>query len=421
MRDSSHHTGPTHSDVNHTTKDMSRLSDSSRDSKPGNGISSLKHQNLPSVPSTPPVAAHSPSRSQSSTKMGDGVSIQKPSTTVPEEISKVKAPSLLHPAIVRSVPNATQKTNGVKAVNDTEYEAKEYSSYQSMIRENSVEGELMKAGYVVLDKISVKNNINEVKTQFIRAYNKLGITVFIMLDTDGYVSGGNNDMIMKETGEASVIPYDIKMGAFECAGIDICGVAFDCNNMICTLRRVDTDVNPRETTFTYENSSGNPVGMLDDGYIAYPIIKMSEIRANPTLVLENTEVANQRLVAAASRSCMLGLGEAENSLKELNMAFSRFTKLREKNAIKLRETMVQLNEMNKAYISRPPTTDLGKEKYREVIYNLRRRNDLISRLLQCCRAIGSEGTRFAQLAREVNDVNDLFEREFYGVEGVLKE
>jgi hypothetical protein len=300
----------------------------------------------------------------------------------------------------------------------------EIKDYQGIIGNASIENELINAGYAPLDRIVVRNDKGERRTHSIKAVNKKGQKVFILIDVEGYTTARTTELTLLETQGASIIPYSLKTGALECAGKDVCGVAFECgSDAVCILSRSSQDLTPKEATFVYVEQQRPAAITLETegGTMSYPVIRLSEIRANPNLVLSNTDAVLRRLRNASFSSEIQELAASQQSISHLNSAFFKFNEISLGAALKLRDTLQQLEGYNDVYLASPPQTDSDKDKYRVLQFNLTQRNDGIANLLRIMKKVSEKRAAIDNMAKEIDDLSEMVQREFANVESVITE
>lgn len=322
---------------------------------------------------------------------------------VKEEVEKNPHGSILFPDVI---PSSRQTSS----VND----------FKDLIENAGVEEELLKEGYNPLEKVIVEGESGQMKAQYIRAINKLGQTLFILIDTDGYVAVNPNDLSMIEVRGANIVPYSMKMGAFESAGLGVTGVAFDCREAICTLVRDGTQNTPHESNFVYTAKRSEAIGAVGDDLLPYPIVRMSEIRASPDMVLKNTDAATRRIRNASYRNVVEELAQTQGSIRSLVSSFNRFNATRETLEAKLNHSMTMLEKLNQGYLAKSPSTDEAQLRYHKLIYNMRKRNDLVTELMRASRAVAQQRNLLTQQARAINEATDHIIAEFSGVDGVIE-
>ncbi len=174
-----------------------------------------------------------------------------------------------------------------RTIKDTNRNA-QYNS--ELIEKYSIEKILLDNDYKAHNKIVV-NNGNEKVAKYIRATNMLGHTVYVLVDIDGYTTVSLADMHLNEDTKTSNINHSFKSGAYDCIDQYTCGVAIECgSDSICLITKNSDTLKPNEQVFSRTSSESS-----DSTTIPYPIVKLSEIISNNTIVLDNTTQVMKRL------------------------------------------------------------------------------------------------------------------------------
>lgn len=313
--------------------------------------------------------------------------------------------------------SAIPRTSPVASVSRTrEFEI---SDYQGLIQNSSLENELLNAGYAVLGRIVVRDGTGVDHTQYMKAVNKNGQKVFILIDGEGYSSARATDLTLIESDRATLVPYSLKTSAYTCAGKDVCGVAFECGpDSVCVLAREPQDLTPRETNFVYVERSSPAAASVDmDGTLStYPVIRLSEIRANPELVLANTDVVTRRLRNTEYEYAHADLVATAAAARRVEEALNRFDALIDNTAPKINATLNTLSQWNEIYISNPPQDEVEKAKYRNLQFNLAQRNENISTLLRSMTRVNEYRAQLEDIARSIEEIVNFDAAEFANVE-----
>ena len=158
-----------------------------------------------------------------------GASISVPAATIVIPAATPASPTSI-PIITEKIISVSTVSTAlpVSAPSDIMNGSFEVRNYQGVITHASLENELLNAGYVPLSKIVVRTEGGDKRTQYIKAMNKNGQKVFIMVDVHGYTTARSTDLTLIESHNVSVVPYSLKTGAYNCASKDVCGVAFEC-------------------------------------------------------------------------------------------------------------------------------------------------------------------------------------------------
>lgn len=407
---------------------------------------------LPPVPASPsksksPVAVSSGTLSSGASTVplvGGSAIVNKAEQSIHDSLTKLQAspvlksspslerlgsfsqlPKIEHSPTVGSlmnVPDSNLKPLSSKptTVDKTETTAT-FHDHKGMIHDTSVEQMLTKSGYLPVDKILTKDENNNLMCQYIKAVDPTGRTTFVDLDCEGYVAVDPKDMTMAHSSKASVLPYSTKMGTYECASSDVCGVAFECDNEICTLKRNNESLTPSEAVFTSsridERASGHKEhGMLSNQPIAYPIVSLSDIKENPEKVACSIRDSHNRMRNVSFSQANFQTTNLVDATTALNNEVYWFSASQRMNAGKLTTTIEQLETAHETMKRKPPVTDKGRANLRSVRYNLRRRHDLVVDHLKLSEAVNSRINRVRELLGEIKTLNDFGDRLFEGLE-----
>lgn len=295
----------------------------------------------------------------------------------------------------------------------------ESSNYQGLVSNSSLENNLYSNGYTPTSKIVLTSDNNQKKAQYIKAINKNGQKVYIYIDVPGYTTVKSTDLTLLKNNDNTVIPHSLKSGAVQCAGKDVSGVAFECgSNSVCTILREDDDLTPKESNYVFvEKQPYNH----DNTIMSYPIIRLSELKEHPDLILENTNTVIIRLRNAAYSKALQELAATEEVITNLNNAFLNFNRMREDVATKLNGTVSQLKKWNQDYMKNPPTTDIGKEKHRILKHNLALRNDNVELLLRLTTKVADIKEQIDEAASKIIEMTEVAEQEFADVDKAVTE
>lgn len=327
-----------------------------------------------------------------------------------------KSESILFPTVKEVKQDTDIIIKPTAEIKNGEFEVRDY---RGLVANSSIENELLNSGYGPLSRIVIRTDNGEKRTQYIKAINKKGQKVFIAIDVHGYTSARSTDLTLIEAHNASIVPYSLKTGAYECAGKDVCGVAFECGaDAVCVLSRGTDDLTPKEANFVFVEQNAPEAASLEiNGTIlTYPVIKLSEIRANPDEVLKNTDIATRRLRNSSYTITFYELKHEKESINKLSEAFAKFDAIRENAAIKLNKTLRTLEEWNDVYMQNPPTSDDNKDRYRKLQFNLAQRNDNISTLLRAMKKVADMNIEIDNITRNIDAITDHCEQEFANIE-----
>lgn len=296
----------------------------------------------------------------------------------------------------------------------------------NLVPENSIEHMLAKHQYIVTAKILVEGE-HGTEARYLEAINPRGKKVFIELDEAGFIAVSPDDLTLHEGKPATTIPYSVKVGALECAAMDVCGIAFVCDNGICTLSPdVVTQNKPVETNFIYTETpvvdvKSDGAARLTDRITPYPIVRLSEIKKKPKEALNNVDEVTKRIRNTAYTGCLKDLKGTEVASHELHHAFMEFQKVQMDASTRLTESIRELEKVNDEYIRSPPTNDVTIAKYHQLIYNMRKRHEMAVDLLYTCQQVNKIRDDMLRLKGQLNEATVFIKNEFKNVNYVLPE
>ena len=301
---------------------------------------------------------------------------------------------------------------------DLKFRSPGQPSYSSLVSESSADSVLLNNGYTPISRIAVTEESGP-KGKYIKAYNKNGQIVYVLLDTQGYVAVDVNDLTSIAATPVTSIPYSTKVGMMECSGMN-CGVALECKEGVCTLRRSPTDGTSREETFITAEKRCPSSGLLNGDIVGYPIVKLSEIRSAPKDALIVADVVTKMIRSRGRKRCSKDLAEMKESLGKLNDELSSFVTLNESMTNELNGAITELEKYNMIYNSSPPTTEQGKEKYLDMLATLQDRNKLAEDQLGYCAAMNNLHKDLLELTRKIHDLTDSYRVTFVNVSRPMK-
>lgn len=284
--------------------------------------------------------------------------------------------------------------------------------YHGIIEGNSIENELIQLGYAPISRIIV-NNAEQEHTKYIKCINKLGQRVYVMIDQHGFTTARGSDLYLHESMDVSIIPYSIKAGSYACAENEVCGVAFECgNNGICTMIREPQSLEPVESNYIFKTETKTGIITDSDSNISFPVVRLSEIKADKNLVLENTNIVTRKLRNTEYMAMLNELKLAQESFAELQKSFSEYNDMRETAGSMINRTLTQLEGWNEEYLRQPPTTDEGRETFKRIQHNLSYRNNCITTLLLSMRKIAELRFKVLEISSTIEEITSMCNKEF---------
>jgi hypothetical protein len=256
----------------------------------------------------------------------------------------------------------------------------------------SIENELRDLGYLIISKIVTQ------KLQFLKATNKKGQKVYIYVDVPEYSSIDVYDIMLLENGINS-LSYSIKNGVYDCVGTDVSGIVFEYGtNLICTIMRGDNDLKINEMNYTFGSQFHNL--SFEGCVITYPIIKLSELRVNPDIILCNTDIVTRRLRNTEDSHERKELTNTDYALEQLDRSLCNFKEVCNHSTHKLISSINHLKT-------------LQEQEYNEELRNdLVKSNDNIVKLICVMKKVASKRVEMERMTCEIDELTNYLESHF---------
>ena len=244
-----------------------------------------------------------------------------------------------------------------------------------------VQAELVKLEYAPISKIVVAKE-GALEGKYIKALNKYCQHIYVELDIEGVLVVEEGLTAHLERESVTETPLNVQMEAFQCAQNDVCGVAFECDGGVCTLTQEET-MNPRRTSFVRVERKEEVSALMVGDNIAYPVVKFSEIRANPITSLEAQNSATKALRNQSYDKLVQGLDQMSQYINSLVLEFNTFNVARGSLSAKVHEDLVNLERLKNSYLSVSPLHQQEEVEYKAVMKALCKRNKIVVDILEC--------------------------------------
>jgi hypothetical protein len=158
---------------------------------------------------------------------------------------------------------------------------------------------LRAAKYTIQAKIIVRNKAGEQIATYIRATSIWGHGVYIDVD-EGYQATSAEEILLGNVLDGPLAQFsqlalqdgrDNKL--YQRVLPEASGLAYPCVNGYCIKQRVGLSGAPREINFSLVE--GSRTAQTSTELVPYPLFRLSELQANPELVLTNLDLATVRL------------------------------------------------------------------------------------------------------------------------------
>ncbi len=139
---------------------------------------------------------------------------------------------------------------------------------------STVDQDLRKLGFSVIGKIVTDENDEKV-IRFVRIGTKDGFQGIMELDVERVSLIRENQPMMKRI-EKSDISHSVKQGALKCIDGNVCGVAVECNQQICIMRKMGNKNEEANFKLDFDSSEKQTANIM---YL--PLVTFSEISHSP--------------------------------------------------------------------------------------------------------------------------------------------
>lgn len=239
-----------------------------------------------------------------------------------------------------------------------------------MEKSNVIE-ELENLRFTIIDKIYVDDETENVKIEYLKAYDPNGNIIFINLDTDINMEASEDIIPYNKIFKASIIPQSVKMGLYKCLDKNICGIMVCSSKGLCAIKHENE--NARDENLIFSTYQGTPV-IIQNNFEAYPIINLSDILNNYNQTLYYINIITQRIVNSLY---VLLTNKSEELVENTNLYNEKIKNAIDINIRVAKEIANSLQILYKAYNS---YTDKNNDNVKKIIYNIQVRNNLMNKI-----------------------------------------
>jgi hypothetical protein len=161
-------------------------------------------------------------------------------------------------------------------------------------------------------------------------------------------------------------------------------------------------------------------GVAVESIIAYPVIRLSEIRANCELINKIIDNATKRLRNDAYDESTREFAELNKAIITLCNAYNHANACRNDVVTKLNDSLAKLEKYNIYYMKHPPCNDEERERCKLIRYNLQKRQEYVIELIRATRKMAANREQIMKAAKEIEDVISHYEAQFANISNVLR-
>lgn len=277
-----------------------------------------------------------------------------------------------------------------------------------------IEKDLEKNGYILIDRVMEKHE-NGDGCIYVKTINPNGHIVFVEMDVDGFIYNEKGSLMTKRipsTQKNDLVPLYSKISVMECVKSDVCGILFECQNGICTLTHKDQSTVPEEINFTTSFDNNDEITEIKQHPIAYPIVRMSEIKYNPVLTLNNVEICIRRLMNKAHKVLMEEQEKTYMFDNLLQKEVAIFKKKYQDVNRSLKYRMEEIESVHNKHVYNKYPTEKSKNDHKIIQKNIKLSNDLLIDLSHISHTFSSKQIQLKNIIDDIKTLNQQLDEHF---------
>ena len=275
----------------------------------------------------------------------------------------------------------------------------------------TIEESLIQSGLKPLEKVITRDTTGHMVCHFVKVQDYAGRTAYVELDCDdamgmGYVKVNNDDSVLIRSESPSRVDYSKLMGAFNSNKEDVYGISFECDDSVCVMTRRDGTLDPFQQNFYRENSDE---GSEYEEPMPFPVIKITEVLANPKAVRRSLQQAHDRIHNVTFNKCKEEVDQLTQNTQELKKHAEMFQKMSQRVIQELSDTIFELENMYQ------------NNNSKEIAFNLAKRNELAMDFINLCHSLKKYNIEFRERNKELEGIYNFSEQLFDGLTNIFVE
>lgn len=308
---------------------------------------------------------------------------------------------------LRSTPARLKSNNKITPIPSTlsmKNESYDNDEIEMILKENK---------FTPLNRIMTKNGRDEINGKFIKVKSPSGAIALVDVNIDGVMAVTSEDIIttQMESSKALNIPLNLKRGSLNSVGNNVPGVAFECVNGICTIMK-DENMRPEEKNFVKVSEIVEEQAIIDSSPFSIPIVRLSEIMANPRNVDRKITNAVNRIFEASYIKCKEDVIMMEHSIVRLSEEFKKIVTNLDVAFKNTKATIEKLNSYNDKF-NRYNHTDTNEIlRHEKVVEELAARYELYKNLINICSVTHNNIYNIDTVANNMAQINEIIRKDF---------
>ncbi len=294
-----------------------------------------------------------------------------------------------------------------------------YIANGELLSGDRIEELLQKKGFKPKEKIIINSSC-----LYIKCLTKSGHSVFVELDTGGIVAKTGCDFAYIKSDKAELVPYAYRMGCFKTAGSHVAGVAFQCEDGICTLTSIDEPYPKMVNFVTRENCNikVRTAFISEQGPHAYPIVRLSEILVDSELVHSMIAESSDNIMRVSYALSHTKLIKLSQKISNLGDSLTHFMMVKDEKMKELCDSIKKLESVaeNNSSCDAKILCDDDKAKDAQITANLAKRRKLFTNLIRSSNCIISSGPQISKICEGISEMSKCMEKEYLNLDKVFR-
>lgn len=304
-------------------------------------------------------------------------------------------------------PKKRTKKSSQHIVSKEEFPQKNNDISTNKINEDNIDQFLLSKGFAPVARVHLDNK----KTSYLKAFTKLGHMCYIQLDVDKPVIREQDLSLIKHDKITKEPIKDGRLHLDECAKLEVCGIAYECNDGICVLKRDLESLDLKEDIFTVTELPSVQYGIEKNAPLSYPIVLYSEIIANEDAVLWNIARVTIRLKSKSIQNYNKDLMHLRSVVTDLyDTAITLID-----NMHKARDNVINstsnLHNVRDKYTM--PIEEVHRESYDSIIYKLHTCEDLMGELILTSRNLSETKIDMLHMTELLSNYNEDIKSRYF--------
>lgn len=275
----------------------------------------------------------------------------------------------------------------------------------------SVEESLTQNGLTPDEKIITRDGNGHMICHYIKVRDYAGRRAYVELDCDestgmGYVKVDSDDPVLTAADASNQIDYSSLLGAYDSNKADVYGISFECDDSVCVMTHLDGSLSPNQQTYRLESS--------EDSYaepVAYPVVKMTELLANPGAVRKSLQRVHDRIRDITFSQCHNNTTVLKQTVTELQRQAELLEALSAKVSTELPQSMGHLEKLRQS----------GKIDTKTISFNLSKRNELALDYINLCQGLKKYSMEIKEMSKQLTGIYQFSEQLFDGLDKLFVE